>query len=348
MAHELTVNRITRQVEMAFAGELPWHGLGQRVDPKASVEVWQAQAGMAWSALTSPVTFTRSDGSRGTDADRCVIYRSDTGDALSVMGSGYKVVQPAQCLEFFRDLVGSGEWEIHTAGTLRGGRKLWAMARRADSQGDYIVPGDRVRANLLMATSLDGSTPTVAALTSVRVVCANTLGAALGALDSGRRVRGSHVRVTHRSIWDARAAKIDLGVAEDHWGRFIRTMRELAAQPIEFEQARSILREIFGQPVKRATSVASAANRVTSPFVASLIASAEREQKSVARCLDLFAGAGMGSTHAGVAGTRWGLLNAITQHVDHEQGRSADTRLDSAWFGRGAQFKARAVELLTA
>lgn len=54
-----------------------------------------------------------------------------------------------------------------------------------------------------------------------------------------------------------------------------------------------------------------------------------------------------GANAEGSAGTRWGLFNAVTEHVDHEMGRSADTRLDSAWFGRGHEFKSQVLELLT-
>ena len=46
--------------------------------------------------------------------------------------------------------------------------------------------------------------------------------------------------------------------------------------------------------------------------------------------------------------TRWGMLNAVTELVDHERGRSDNTRIESAWFGTGANLKNRALELLAA
>jgi len=64
--------------------------------------------------------------------------------------------------------------------------------------------------------------------------------------------------------------------------------------------------------------------------------------------MELFSGAAIGSDIPGVVGTRWGMLNAVTELVDHERGRGADTRMTSAWFGAGAGLKARAVELLAA
>jgi hypothetical protein len=65
--------------------------------------------------------------------------------------------------------------------------------------------------------------------------------------------------------------------------------------------------------------------------------------------LDLFENRkAIGSDIPGVAGTRWAMLNAVTQLVDHERGRSDNTRLESAWFGTGAALKNRALELLSA
>jgi hypothetical protein len=57
-------------------------------------------------------------------------------------------------------------------------------------------------------------------------------------------------------------------------------------------------------------------------------------------------GQAIGSELPGVAGTRWAMLNAVTELVDHERGRSNNTRMESAWFGTGAALKARAVDLL--
>ena len=66
------------------------------------------------------------------------------------------------------------------------------------------------------------------------------------------------------------------------------------------------------------------------------------------RIMELFNGQALGATIPGVAGTRWAMLNAVTELVDHERGRSANTRIESAWFGTGAALKNRALELLSA
>lgn len=363
---------------MAFVGQTPWHGLGQRLTRGASLDTWRTEAGLDWEALTAPVEFVRADGTRVAMDSKQVIYRSDTGAALSVMGDGYRIVQPAECLEFFRDLTESQGWHLNTAGVLKGGAMFWAMASR-DGNTREVVRGDRVKGNLLFATSLDGSTATVVGMTTVRVVCANTLGAALRGKMSGAQRGREAARVTHRQQFDAATVKAQIGLADDAFARMMADFQALAAKNCTMEQAREILRGIFGQPVaasrraadearaviaaaKSGESVSATEVKTAGDTLAALLNAPHvvkdhndgaqardelsrmlakgdaREQRSVARCLELFAGAGRGATHEGVAGTCWGLLNAVTEHVDHEQGRDG-TRLQAAWFGRGAEFK---------
>lgn len=355
MAHELYTNRAGK-TSMAFVGETPWHGLGQQLTAGASIEEWTREAGFDWEAKSSPVTFVRDDGVIANMGEKKVIYRGDTNAPLSVVGKSYQIVQPREVIDFFRGLAASDGFTLHTAGVMRGGRSMWALA--SNHTEAEVVPGDRVRSNLLLCTSLDGTLATTAGCTHVRVVCANTLAEALGAglKDvNGRDIKGrkSGARITHRSVFDADAVKEEIGLCRSTFARFINDAQALAARPVGMEEAREILRGIFGQPIKSrkvdttpagiaAAALAKAAGSAAVPLID------VREQKSVARCLALFAGEARGADHAGVAGTRWGLLNAVTEHIDHEQGRTADNRLSSAWFGRGADFKAAAFQALTA
>jgi hypothetical protein len=73
-----------------------------------------------------------------------------------------------------------------------------------------------------------------------------------------------------------------------------------------------------------------------------------KDSRAFKRIIELFNGRAIGSDIKGVAGTRWAALNAVTELVDHERGRSDNTRIESAWFGTGAALKNRALELLSA
>ena len=352
MAHELSI-KANGKAEMAYAGQTPWHGLGQPVTQGASIGVWQREAGMDWEAMEAVPKFdgfTPGSKKLGTGQniampDYKAIYRSDTLDPLSIVSSRYQVVQPREVLEFFRDLTEDGGWHIHTAGVLRGGRKLWAMASNG-SESDVIgsrrkgVARDTVRQNLLLATSLDGSMKTRAALTAVRVVCANTLALAL-------KDNGEKVQISHRTVFDPAAIKKALGLSRETFEVFMASARDMADTPIKLDESLEILRRIFGAPDTSQPASTAWMGKLADLGNQPVIEDA-KESRSVSRVLELFSGAGMGAGLPGSVGTRWGLFNAVTQHVDHEMGRSDDTRLDSAWFGRGNGFKQAALLELVA
>jgi phage/plasmid-like protein (TIGR03299 family) len=343
MAHELSL-RADGSAEMAFVGETPWHGLGQSVTKGASIGVWAKEAGMNWQADEARVFFTPAEDEAinkyddPTEAEGYkMLYRSDSMAQLAIVGEDYQVVQPMDVLEFFRDLTETGGWHIHTAGCLRGGRKLWAMASNGDAAN--VGKGDQIRRNLLLATSLDGSMKTVAMETSVRVVCANTLSMALG-----RNVKGQ-VSTSHRTAFDPQLVKRALGVNQDNFKLFMERAKELADTPVALDQARDLLRTLF-----KVEEQAKLAPRLA--WLGDLtkvdLEPAAKDTRAVGAILSLFNGEGMGSSLKTSKGTAWGLLNATTEYVDHFMGRTDDARLDAAWFGKGAQLKSQAVELITA
>lgn len=166
--------------QMAYVGQTPWHGLGNQLAPRQPIEVWERQAGMDWSILESPVHYT-ADSAGGLSQimsypDHKVLFRSDNKTPLSVVGARYKVVQPREILEFYRDLTAKSGFELDTAGVLKGGRKLWALARTG--QTGVLRGNDQTDAYVLLATACDGSMATTAQFTSIRVVCNNTLAVA--------------------------------------------------------------------------------------------------------------------------------------------------------------------------
>lgn len=348
MAHELSI-KANGKAEMAYTGQTPWHGLGQPVTQGASIGVWQREAGMDWEAHAATPQVAAEGNFCGDDPikfdEHKALFRSDTLAPLSIVSSRYQVVQPREVLEFFRDLTEDGGWHIHTAGVLRGGRKLWAMASNG-SESDVIgktrksAGRDPVRQNLLLATSLDGSMKTIAALTAVRVVCANTLALAL-------KDNGEKVQISHRTVFDPAAIKKALGLSRETFEVFMASARDMADTPIKLDESLEVLRRIFGAPDTAQPPSTAWMGKLADLGNQPVIEDA-KESRSVSRVLELFSGAGMGAGLPGSVGTRWGLFNAVTQHVDHEMGRSDDTRLDSAWFGRGNGFKQAALLELTA
>lgn len=306
---------------MAYANETPWHGLGHKLAPHQPLEVWAESAGMNWRIEESEVRFVAGAKGLGTIhafPDQKVLYRSDTKAPLSVVSKRYLPVQPEEILGYFRDLTEVGGYEMETAGVLKEGRKFWALARTGQSA---VLKGkDQVHGYLLLATACDGTLATTAQFTSVRVVCNNTLAIALG------EGQGA-VKVHHRSQFDPQAVKRQLGIAISSWDGFMVRMKAMAERKVTTDMA-----EAYFKRVLTYTAVNPSGQPVT--------AVNDRALKSVQ---ELFTGRGKGSNLASASGTAWGLLNGVTEYIDHHRrARSEDYRRDAAWFGAGAAVKQKA------
>ncbi len=316
MAHELV-----NATDMAYVGATPWHGLGNPLPANQPIEVWQQAAGMNWEIKQSDVLFNAAteNGSMlnlRSNPDATVLYRSDTFEPLSVVSKRYKVVQPHDVLGFYRDLVSVSGFELETAGVLKGGKKLWALARTGD---EMMLSGiDKVKGYLLLATSCDGSLATTAQFTSIRVVCNNTLQMAVGD-------NLGAVRVPHSTSFDPVAVKQSLGLGVTAWDEFSRSIKALANRPVNKFEVMSYLVNVLGD--------------------AELPLQDQPNQKAIQTVYNLYAGEGKGSKLPSSAGTAWGLVNGVTEYVDSfRRARNQDYRLDSAWFGQGAQIKQRGFE----
>ncbi|AJW45540.1 phage/plasmid-like protein TIGR03299 [Ralstonia mannitolilytica] len=306
---------------MAYVDETPWHGLGNKLASNQPLEVWATAAGMDWNIESADVRFVAGNdglGSIHAYPEQKVLYRSDTKAPLSVVSSRYQVVQPREILEFYRDLTEVGGYQLETAGVLKDGKKLWALARTGQSA--TLKGRDEVNGYLLLATACDGTLATTAQFTSVRVVCNNTLQIALG--DSA-----GAIKVPHRSQFDAQAVKRQLGIATSHWDEFMYRMKALAERKVKPETAHEYFRRVLAYPIRTAADQSAAPTN-------------DRAIKAVS---ELFSGRGKGSDMASASMTAWGLVNAVTEFVDHERrARSEDHRRDTAWFGQGANLKQKA------
>jgi len=309
--------------QMAYVGQTPWHGLGSELSPKQPIEIWQREAGMDWQIQESPVHF-KSDtvghlGSIHTFPEQKVLFRSDTKAPLSVVSQRYHTVQPREVLEFYRDLTEVSGYELETAGVLKGGRKFWALARTG--QNTALKGNDQVNGYLLLATSCDGTLATTATPTTVRVVCNNTLTIALDGMTRA-------IKVPHNTRFDPKAVKKQLGIAVSQWDEFMYRMRALAERKVQWHEAMGFFMNVLCE---------------VSPN--SQLPEVLPNERALRKVQALYEGRGRGSKLASAQGTAWGLLNAVTEYVDHERrARSNEYRMDSAWFGQGAQIKQRALD----
>ena len=316
---------------MAYVGETPWHGLGNELSPKQPIEVWAKEAGMDWRIESSDVSYMANN-EKGHNlilpfAEQKVLYRSDNFEPLSVVSQRYQEVQPEEILEFYRDLTEQSHFELETAGVLKGGRKLWALARTGQSA--TLKGNDVSNGYLLLATACDGTLATTAQFTSIRVVCNNTL--AISLADGS----GGMVKVPHSTSFDADKVKQQLGVSVKQWDSHCYEMKQLSERRVTQAEAANYLSRVF--------------NDLDNDII--LFNSAKKEKdaipnaKAMNQVMKMFNGQGRGADLDAARDTAYGLLCSITEYVDHERrAMSTDNRLNSAWFGAGAKLKQKGLE----
>lgn len=326
MAHMIDTVSIGRASYASTQRE--WHGLGELMQPNQTIEQWLQAAGMEYKVQRATIRYATERLTEDAPLnalqkieDKLVLFRSDTGAPLGVVSDSYKVVQPSEVLEFFREWAESGGMTIESAGVLFGGKRYFATAKLAE--GVYVdgANRDKVVPYVLLSTSADGSLATEGRLTTVRVVCNNTLRMAMGTASS--------FKVSHRSKFKPEEARGVIEAAHEEFGAFMETSRKLAAIKVETHLAEEMTALLLANGTRDKD--------------------AARESAGFQRIMGLFNGAGMGALMESTRETAWGWLNACTEYSDHHiRARSEENRTASALWGQGDALKARALEIALA
>ena len=317
MSHD--IDETTGKPAMAYVGERPWHGLGEALPPGQNIETWVKAARLDWDIEMLPVNY-QMGGRNHVMRDRFVLARSDTQAALSVVSGDYRVVQPKEVLEFYRDLVEERQYQLETAGALDGGRKVWALARTGLVAGVADNAADELGAYVLLATSCDKTLATTITFTSVRVVCQNTLSFAVH--DMKRESRRS-IKVNHSRRFDADQIKQDLGLMDASWDKFKLQLTPMAGKAMSDSAAEEFFQSLFQSEKEMKEGTIS-----------------DQKRKEVMQLMSFYRHA-PGQDLPTAKNTLWGAVSAVTYYVDHIRTASGD-RLDSAWFGAGATLKEKA------
>ncbi len=298
--------------EIAFRNETPWHGLGQKVSPDQPVEIWAQAAHLTWNVRKEPVSSPS-----GTCAGWNALVRDDIDQALWVVRDRYQVVQPRQLLDFFHALRDEGV-EMETLGALQEGRVIWGLGK---IPGTVTLRGDdEVNQFLLFATSYDYTMSTIVRRTTVRVVCANTLEAAMN--------RGTtYTRTSHAKMFDFQGA--------------LAATRNALTDKAPFEQFTYEAQRLAQRIISREEMVAFFTNVLWPTATPAEIQENSHAQRRLAQLVNI-AETAPGQTVSSARNTAWGAINAVTYLVDHVRGRSQETRLQSALFSDGRTLKERA------
>jgi phage/plasmid-like protein (TIGR03299 family) len=331
---------ITPTDHMFSVRTMPWHRLGVVLDeyPRSIDEALQS-AGLGWQVTHGDVLVVKT--AQWTDAVGTTHppelipatgfkanVREDTGAVLGIVSADYEVVDNCEAFRFLDALIGS-DLHFETAGSLWGGRRVWVLARLPE----YIeLGGDPSATYIYVANSHDGSMAVTAAVTPIRIVCANTLGAALRQAEHGvsaqRTFRFRHTGNLPAKFAEARQV---LGMTIDYEQQFKTLADRLALQPMtERALEHRVLRHLW--VIDEDLGTAARANR----------------ERTIGRVLDVFAGRGSaGDTTGNSPGSKWVAYNAIAEHLDH--GRRYTTRSNQMQRSfEDTALKQRALELVVA
>ena len=314
MAH--MVEMIDGKAQMAYAGELPWHGLGTKVSNDLTPQQMMEKAGVDWK-VHEVESFVEFNGKKMPTGQKSLIRETD-GKILTNVGKDWHPCQNETAFEFFNEYVLAGDMEMHTAGSLRDGQYVWALAKVKESFD--LFGGDQVDSYMLFSNPHVYGKSIDVRFTPIRVVCNNTL---TFALDSQSQ---RAVKVGHRAQFQPDMVKEQLGIAHEKFAKYKEMAQFLGSKRFSVDSLIQYYNEVF--PLTSGKDKQDVINLET----------ISRQAKNAYDVLETQPGAEYAE------GTWWQAFNSVTFVTDHVQGRNADNRLHSQWFGQNQLRKIKAAE----
>jgi len=337
MAHELTLREDGR-TEFFSAVTKGWHQLGQLSDRQLTAEEAIKESLLDWQVEQVPVYHRNPvDDELMELPDQYLVRRADNFNPLAIMSARYTPIQNLEAFSFFDDIIGSGKACWDTAGSLQGGRKVFMQAELEGSLFLNSNPDDKTVKKVLFFTSHDGSKALTGLICGIRVQCMNTFNAAL-------RNHTNCFKIYHRKNYAEKkneAAKV-LGFANAFYDELQTVMNVLAEQEVTKSYVEGFVNALIPAELNKETGKVASRTENRRNDIATLFTS------------------GRGNNGR----TKWDLLNAVTEFVDHHSGgRLTETRknrsdigvdienearFERAILGSGAKLKQDAYNLLIA
>lgn len=309
---------------MAYAGELPWHGLGVPVSNDMSAYEMMEAAQLNWTVKKVPLYREFQGNLKGAWKDytkeyrpidnKMALIREEDNTELDVVGKNWHPVQNQEAFDFFYDWVEEGKMEMHTAGSLSNGKIVWILAKVNETF--EVVKDDVVESYMLFTNPHSFGTSLNVRFTPIRVVCNNTLQLALGSNNNG-------IRLDHTKKFDPHMVKDALGLATNSMIQYSDQAKHLVNKMSTKESRDEYFSKLFPmthheQEVKGyvRSKKAAYANRLHN---------------------DGTPGAGL------VKDSWWDTFNTVTYMYDHKLGKSNASRVRSSWYGDASKSKQEAL-----
>lgn len=356
--------------KMAFVGATPWHTLGNKVDESLgrdipaflkaanmdtdhelvqlvtkSTDYAPVQAALLQLANENDITVLKTKIAElatqnvgGQEVARYGVRRVQDGKIVGNVGPRYTVLQNREAFEWFKPFLDLDEARLHTAGVLAEGAKIWVLAK-LNKEPLEIAAGDTVDKYLLLSHAHDGSMAVRAGFSPIRVVCSNTL--AMAHRDKASKlIRVKHSKNVKTNLEHIRET---MNLINQEFEATAEQYRRLATKSISQDDLKKYVKLVFAfkQP---------ALAEVTDTQIAwgkeehDAEAISTRMKHTLEEVLALTE-TGKGNDLASIRGTFWQGYNAVTEYLSYNSGNSDDNRMDSLWFGAGADLNAHALSL---
>jgi phage/plasmid-like protein (TIGR03299 family) len=274
---------------------------------------------MDWSVRKTPLFLKDQNGDMQVTNDSFGVIRDIDNRYLGTVGPQWEPIQPSSALAWFQPVIDSGSCTFETAGSLRDGKMVWAMAQIKNSF--ELFGGDKVEGYLLFSNPHEFGRSIDIRFTPVRVVCNNTL---TMALDENAK---HAVKLNHRSQFNGDQVKMVLGIAGDRLSRYKEQAQFLGKKKYNKETIVEYFNRVFPSMTKDEVKLAKTSVPIS------------RHAEEAMGIVHTQPGAKFAE------GSWWQAFNAVTYMTDHKLGRSRDSRLTSAWYGLNRAKKEKALEL---
>lgn len=188
MSDNINYNELTGQHSFYAVKQPAWHLKGFIADKYQTSREVLENSGLNFTVEKLPNTHIFPSGKQENSATSFFTFRTDSEKVLGAsVGSDYTIVQNRDAFSFFDQIAGENNIFYETAGALGNGEIIFITAKLPS----YIkVAGkDVVDKYLFLTTRHDGKGSIIAGLTPVRIVCNNTLNAALRDCENTVRIR---------------------------------------------------------------------------------------------------------------------------------------------------------------
>jgi phage/plasmid-like protein (TIGR03299 family) len=317
------ISTVSGKPEIAYFGEVPWHGLGTELSNPATAEEAIVAASLNWEVAVAKIQAIGLGDPIGISGHFATV-RMDHKIPLGIVGRLYTPVQNKDAFSFFDSVVGQKAAMYHVAGALGKDETVWILAKLPE--GIRIIGTDDIINKFLLLTNThDGSRSLRMFFTPIRVVCQNTLSAALSVRKAGEGIVIRHFPDILKKVEQAKKA---LSIATDYYKDLSEAFNALARVEIDAEWLSEYVCEIM--PSAKEGEVSTRLENIRDGMVARF--------ESPANSLP------------GIKGTAWAAYNSVTEYVDHIRSipkvdQDVSRRLQSVWMGSGAKIKESALNI---